>query len=292
LTEKTGQLQFLHNGELTLAKWSDLETLYKTESASLLKLSKLTAKSVYPKPIERQSVQFCLSVFCEETVAAFRTHPDIENKDFEGTAVFIEKIISFWSVVNVKAPGAGVRFRNELRGEIHSIDDQQLKLLRDTADLAKFMKPTGKRFKQLTLDTSTAIEHTCYGLIDLVETLLNTGSKYVLLGWFSTDPLEKAFSKLRQGSGGTYFINAKSVTEKIHIQHTKLILQLDIPVNGVDGHICDICCRDVSTDEKELLDNLHDLESSVNKSTLLAIVYIAVYVQKNEIKFYDDTTSY
>ena len=58
------------------------------------------------------------------------------------------------------------------------------------------MKPFSKRVKQLTQDTSTAIAHTCYGLIDLVETLLTNGAKYVLLGWFSTDPLEKAFSKL------------------------------------------------------------------------------------------------
>ncbi|XP_065669230.1 uncharacterized protein LOC136088706 [Hydra vulgaris] len=167
-----------------------------------------------------------------------------------------------------------------------------LQLLRDIAELSNFMKPTGKRVEQLTLDTSNAIAHSCYGFIDLVETLMSNGAKYVLLGWFSTDPLEKAFSKLRQGSGGTYFINAKSVIEKINIQHTKLILQLNIPVDGIDGHTCDICFRDISTDEKELLDNIHDLESSVNKSTLVAIVYIAGYVQKSEIKIYDDSTNY
>ncbi|XP_065643884.1 uncharacterized protein LOC136075255 [Hydra vulgaris] len=154
------------------------------------------------------------------------------------------------------------------------------------------MKPTGKRVKKLTLDTSNAIAHSCYGFIDLIETLLSNGAKYVILGWFSTDPLEKAFPKLRQGSGGTYFINAKSVIEKIIIQHTKLILQLDIPVDNIDGHTCDICFRDISTDEKELLDNIHDLESSVNKSTLVAIVYIVGYVQKSEIKIYDNSTNY
>ncbi|XP_065662684.1 uncharacterized protein LOC136085317 [Hydra vulgaris] len=198
----------------------------------------------------------------------------------------------FSNVVNVKAPGAGIQFKNELCGEIYSVGDQQLQLLRDIAELLNFMKPTGKRVKQLTLDTSNAIAHSCYGFIDLVETLLSNGAKYVLLGWFSTDPLEKAFSKLRQGSGGTYFINAKSVIEKINIQHTKLILQLDIPVDGIDGHTCDICFRDISTDEKELLDNILDLESSVNKSTLVAIVYIAGYVQKSEIKIYVDSTNY
>jgi hypothetical protein len=43
-------------------------------------------------------------------------------------------------------------------------------------------------------------------LANLTKYLLQSYS-YVLLGNFLSDPLEKAFSKLRQGSGGTYFIN-------------------------------------------------------------------------------------
>ena len=50
------------------------------------------------------------------------------------------------------------------------------------------------------------------------------------------------------------------------------------------------CYRDTSIDEKELPD-MHDLESSVNQSTL-TIVYIGSYVQKSEIKIYDVTTNY
>ena len=169
--------------------------------------------------------------------------PDIENKAFEGTAIFIEKINSFWNVVNVKAPGAGICFRNELCGEIHLVDERQLQLLHGAAELSNFMKPSGKQVKQLAQVTSSTIAHICYGLIDLVETLLSNGAKYIFLGWFSTDPLEKAFSKLQQGSGGTYFVNAKSVIEKIHIQHTKLTLKLEIAVDGINGHTCDMVQR-------------------------------------------------
>ena len=91
------------------------------------------------KTNSRQSVKLYLCVFCEEIVAAIRTHPDIENVAFEGTALFIEKIISFWSVVNLKAPGVGIRFRNELCGGTHSVDDLQLQLLHETAELSNFM---------------------------------------------------------------------------------------------------------------------------------------------------------
>ena len=44
----------------------------------------------------------------------------------------------------------------------------------------------------------------------------------MMFDWYSTDPIEKYFSKLRQGSGGTYFINAQSVLKKARIHHAKL----------------------------------------------------------------------
>ena len=69
-------------------------------------------------------------------------------------------------------------------------------------------------------------------------------------------------------------------------------LKLEIAVDGIDGHTCDIYCRDNSIDEKELVDNLHDLESSVNQPTSVPIVYIAGYVQESEIKIYDTTNYY
>ena len=43
-----------------------------------------------------------------------------------------------------------------------------------------------------------------------------------MLGNFSTDPLEKEFSKLRQGSGGTYFITVQQILEKVNISEAKL----------------------------------------------------------------------
>ena len=42
----------------------------------------------------------------------------------------------------------------------------------------------------------------------LAKHMLSGGNEYVMLGWFSTDLSEKAFGKLREGSGGTYFITA------------------------------------------------------------------------------------
>ena len=56
LTEKLGELAFKDNNIQKTVKWSHLVKLYQLESQSLLKLSKLNAIAVAPKPVERQSV--------------------------------------------------------------------------------------------------------------------------------------------------------------------------------------------------------------------------------------------
>ena len=72
-----------------------------------------------------------------------------------------------------------------------------------------------KRVKQLTRDTALAVHQMCNGLVDLTRHLLSTTHSYVVLGKYTTDKLEKSFSKLRQGSGGTYFMSVQQILEKI-----------------------------------------------------------------------------
>ena len=51
LTEKIGELAFYERGMKKVARWSHLVELYKLEAEGLVKMSKLTEISVYPKPI-------------------------------------------------------------------------------------------------------------------------------------------------------------------------------------------------------------------------------------------------
>ena len=44
----------------------------KVEEGSLVKLSKLTYVVANPRPIERQKVETCLKVFCEETITTIQ----------------------------------------------------------------------------------------------------------------------------------------------------------------------------------------------------------------------------
>ena len=68
MTEKIQELEFVYEGEMKTAKWSDIKALYNLEKTQLIKCSKLTEVAVNPKPVERQRVSPCLQVFCDNTI--------------------------------------------------------------------------------------------------------------------------------------------------------------------------------------------------------------------------------
>ena len=294
LTEKTKQLQYTFNGVTEIAKWSDLVELKKAEDSSLLKLSKLNDVAVFPKPIERQSVATCLRVFCDETIAALETHPKINNEAASGTANFFKIIVKVWKIFNVKNPWEDQKHNDSVRAVIRMSDDPRLQFLLDVAAMADDMRPTSNsRVRSLTADTAKFLAHICRGAVDLSRHLLASDNAYVMLGWFSTDPLERAFGKLRQGSGGTYFLSAQSVIEKVRIQRAKLATQLVLEFSSDTdsaGHQCEHCTRRLTDRECEVFDNLNNLEGSVGNDTIAAIIYIAGYIQRKAGSVLDHDT--
>ena len=127
--------------------------------------------------------------------------------------------------------------------------------------------------------TSSAFHHTCLGLVDLTR-----NHKFVIFSEFSTDALEKSFRKLRQGCGGTYFINVQQIFEKLSIGNGKLALRQDIDVSNVEvpvGHACELCSYRMTASELEVLEKLPELEKKVSFDEMQAVVYVAGYVQKD-----------
>ena len=287
LTEATGELTFTDNGVQRTARWKHLVDIYKLEDGSTVKLSDLNEVSVYPKPIERQKVSTCLRVFSEKTHQTLLNHPGMEQTpQLKDTAAFILKVINWWKIINVRSKSMDVRFNDPLRAVISDPEDKRLETLLEFGDMALNMAGRqGKRQKQFTRDTAQGISHTCKGLVSLSRHLLSISHEYVMLGQFSTDPLEKEFSKLRQGSGGTYFINVQQIVEKTRIDKAKLLLTLGADTGAEDpGHKCSDCAFVLSSDEKacETVDCLVDLEASVPAETKAALVYIAGYVTRHD----------
>ena len=227
----------------------------------------------------------CLKVFSEKTHQALLSHPSLgESLKVKDTARFIKLVLTWWNIVNVKATSMDIHRRDPLRAPISDPDDDRLQTLLNFGEMVLEMAGRqGKRQKQLTRDTAQAVHHTSNGLVSLCHHLLATSHDYVLLGQFSTDPLEKEFSKLRQGSGGTYFINVQQIVEKTNINRSKLLLSLKADVELEEpGHSCSDCAFELQNHEQacEAVDNIEQLEGSLHEETKATLLYIAGYVTR------------
>ena len=297
ITEKVQELEYKDGDQVKVAKWSHIVQLHNIEKDNLVKLSKLSEVTVSPKPIERQKVSICLQVFCDETIGALRTHSGMGTINADETVTFLEKIVKFWKVVNVRSLYGDIRSKDDRQKVVSSVNDNRLEFLLELAFMADEMKSSkqGNRIKQLTRDTARALSSTCRGLVELSKFLLGTSHQYVILRMYSTDPLEKMFGKLRQGSGGTYFINVQQVLEKFKIRKTKLLLEVGVDLENVNkepGHSCQLCPYLLDENASEVFLNLAQLEERVPNDVKMALIDIAGYVIRNSESEYNDTTNY
>ena len=72
ITEALKQLSFHIDGRECLACWSDIVNLYEEDKKNPIRLTKLTHTSIYPKPLQRQSVSLVHQVFNEKTWDALK----------------------------------------------------------------------------------------------------------------------------------------------------------------------------------------------------------------------------
>ena len=305
ITEKTKELIFYdENNNAKIAKWAHLEALFEAEkeSGGLLKLSKLDEVAVFPKPIERQKVSTCLKVFCDETITGLLTHPAMEGVEGkEDTAEFLRMVVKFFKIMNVKSQYVGERHNDDREMAIFDPNDDRLNYLCNFAKMALKMKRSSTvRERQLTNDTAKALYQTCNGIVDLCRYLLQTSHEYVCIGQFTSDHIEKEFSRLRQGSGGTYFITVQQILEKFDINRTRLLASLNVDITDIEqlsGHKCEQCNYTMADEQIEIFDTLETLEKSMKKETKMTLVHIAGYVTRkdpapSEEELLDVTTFY
>ena len=82
-----------------------------------------------------------------------------------------------------------------------------------------------KRERSLTTNTVEGLLHTLNGPVDVCESLQTTNHEFLMLASFSTDPLEREIDKLRQRSGGIYFLSVQQVIENLKIKNAIQILR-------------------------------------------------------------------
>ena len=99
------------------------------------KLSKLNETAIFRKPIECLNVSTCLRVFCDETLAALKTRPLMENVD--DTTVILSIFIKFFKIVNVKGLYEDICTRDKYRAVFSSKNDKRMNFLLNLADMVK-----------------------------------------------------------------------------------------------------------------------------------------------------------
>ena len=178
--------------------------------------------------------------------------------------------MTWWKILNVKSLQIDKLRNDPLQAEIRSPNNTWLDFIIEFGKMALNMagsQGNRNRKKQLSQNMATVIHHTCNGIVSLCRHLFATSHEYVLLGQFSTDPLEKEFGKLRQGSSGTYFINVQYCIEKLHIKQTSLLLNQNVNIDEFDvnpGHQCTSCDYKLCEEGSEIFDNLENLEPSLS----------------------------
>ncbi|XP_037518749.2 uncharacterized protein LOC119395817 [Rhipicephalus sanguineus] len=212
--------------KILTASFKVLCELHEAEKHELLKLAPtLTLKALNPSNMERQDVKLALKVFNSSTVAALSTATFQHAKE---TSEYIDTILTWWNIVNVKTPRKGQRLRDHLQGPIVSSLCPQLEFLQKAVEWLDHWESLRHDNGRLTRETHAAFSHTTHALHELaIYCLEELHFEYVLLGKFQTDCLEDRFGKYRQLSGANYHVSIRQIYES----ENKLRLQkvLDLP---------------------------------------------------------------
>ncbi|KAH7959066.1 hypothetical protein HPB49_008015 [Dermacentor silvarum] len=184
------------------ASFATIRDLHSKECDQLLKYGYgLSRKALYPSSLERQDVKLALQIFNDYLPEALRALGAKHNLfSFEAMATFVEIILKWWKIVNVKTPWKGERLRDHFQQPVLSIDnDPKIDFLHMFLKWLDERKNKGFDNGTLTKETHAALEHTTYALVELARySFEELGMSYVLFGKIQTDCLEDRFGKYRQ----------------------------------------------------------------------------------------------
>jgi hypothetical protein len=295
--------------EVKSATFYHLKLVYEKEKEALVKMAPgLCNKALSPSSLERQDVSLVLKIANEKTISALEEYkeafPGIDIAAIEGTVCFLKMYVSWWNVVNVKSVSKGFNLRNSLMKPVHKEDCLQLDFLRlfsawlDAWDKVKISVPEGTvpkrkeaRLGKLTNDTHLAIKHTTDALVAVATYCLtrfsSLGIKYVLLGLFQDDSIERRFGRYRTMNGASYHITVDQILQTE--RKLKVISLLKFKLKEENTMSIDKL-REFSSDETfhfsdKVLDQFQtayeeSLLLEVNEDTIKVLVSIAGYCAK------------
>lgn len=278
------------NNRFQSANFGHLRKIGEMESSSILKVARtLTKAALHPSNIQRQNVKLALRIFAESNIVALETYGERNNfSGWQGTKSFLELVIRWWKIVNVKTPYKDTRFREADFASFKTVSDNRLTFLSELSvwiEMWRISNVSGK----LSRETFESWSHTCYALKEVIEYLLSdVGAKYVLTGKFQTDPLEHRFGRYRQLSGANYHVSVRQILESEKKLRILACLRLKSARSGtfviseLANFIETNCDFEMSKVNRELVDTIVssediDLCQIDSNVTMPIIVYIAGY---------------
>lgn len=214
------------------ASFTSLRKLYEAEQDNAVKVAYgLTYKALNPSNLERQNMKLALSIFNAFVSSALRIQGrSLQLTLSDETANFIDLIVRWWNIVNVKTPQKGHRLRDVWQEPVQGTTCEQLQYLDKFVSWLDAWKSRHAQTGTLTKETHLALRLTTYALIEVSRYCLEElGFRYVLLGKFQTDPLEARFGKYRQLCGSHYNVSITEVFEaeaKIRLQSTLVLTDM------------------------------------------------------------------
>lgn len=287
-----------HSSNFHTASFEALRQLCRIEQDSILQYSKfISVKALYPSNIERQNVSLALQIFNDHVVEALRSFGVSTNiSNAMHTSQYIEIILNWWKICNVKTPWKTVRLRDPYSGPLALSDDNLCaKYLYDFLDWLNTWNSNEDPIGKLSKETALAIRHTTYALIEITRYCTTELSMhYILTGKFQTDPLEARFGLYRRLSGTTYNISARQLFESENKIRARSLLKLQLPFNH--GGIVNI--ENMHTESDIPINNFSDdvrincikvLPEDIEKanSVLPVITYVAGYCGFSILKKYN-----
>nr|XP_054926027.1 uncharacterized protein LOC129384531 [Dermacentor andersoni] len=211
------------------ASFKVLCQLHEAEKHELLKLAPtFTLKALNPSNMERQNVKLALKIFNSSTVAvSVATFQHAKE-----TSQYVDTILTWWNIINVKTSRKGQRLRDQLQGPIVSSSCPQLDFLERIVQWLDHWGSLKHDNGRLIRETHTAFSHTTHALHELaIYCLEELHFEYVFLGKFQTDSLEDRFGKYRQLSGANYHVSIRQIYEsenKLRLQKVLGLPDLDM----------------------------------------------------------------
>ncbi|KAL3252132.1 hypothetical protein MRX96_054941 [Rhipicephalus microplus] len=162
---------------------------YEEEQAGLRAVPKLTKAHIFPNAFQKMSVKLAVQLFSESTASAMEFYSEQEDcKKLHGSAAtsqFTRTFNKLFDCLNSRRPDH-VRFN----------EAQHIAVLKDSIawldNWEKYIKtlPTQRQVCFLRKQTCGALRLTLHSSVALIESLLLSGFRYVLVGNFGQDPLE------------------------------------------------------------------------------------------------------